>query len=83
MQYSEDGERIYGQFSDEVGQAVTVVQTHNPNQVWVQHGTSSFKRGRVRLSRDGAQRMIDALTSFMADTDGVPDLPEPDVVRTP
>lgn len=78
MHYNEEGHRIYGRFSDEVGQAVVVEETHNPHNVWVQHGTSSFKRGRMRLSRDGAQRMIDALTAFVANTDGVPDLPEPD-----
>lgn len=77
MQYNEEGHRIFARFSDEVGQTVTVEESHNPGHVWVQHGTSSRKRGRVRLSRDGAQRMIDALSSFLAHTDGVPDQPEP------
>lgn len=81
MQYNEEGHRVFARFSDEVGQAVVVEETHNPGHVWVQHGTSSFKRGRMRLSRDGAQRLIDGLTAFMANTDGVPDLPEPDVGR--
>lgn len=76
MQYNEDGHRVFGRFSDEVGQAVVVEETHNPHHVWVQHGTSSFKRGRMRLSRDGAQRMIDALTAFVANTDGIPDMHE-------
>ena len=83
MQYDMNGNRIYGEFTDQFGTRV-IIKAASAEHVLV------AGKAQVRISQgDGAMyaypkredvaALIDALTSYMAATDGVPDLPEPEV----
>lgn len=84
MQYDEEGNRIYGEFRDLMGQRVTIKKASDKSYA---EGCAQVGVGGDTLrtffypTREDAARMIDALASFLGDTDGVPDLPEPDAGR--
>lgn len=81
MQYDEEGNRIYGEFRDLMGQRVTIKKASEKSyaQGCAQVGVGGdLMRAFFYPTREAAAYMIAALTAYMADTDGVPDLPEPD-----
>jgi hypothetical protein len=81
MQYDEDGNRIYKEFVDLMGQKVTIKKAADKSyaegcvQIGVGGDTVKWFFYPTRLD---AAKMIDALAAFLGDTDGIPDLPEPD-----
>lgn len=81
MEHDEAGNRIYGQFRDLLGQRVVVAKAADKSYAegcaQVQVG-GDIMRAFFYPTRETAPVLIAALTAFMADTDGVPDLPEPD-----
>lgn len=81
MQYDENGNRIYGEFKDSLGQDVQVKKA--PEGTIVEGGAQIVlslegRKSYMYPSREATAELIAALTSFLADTDGIPDLPEPD-----
>lgn len=84
MQYDEDGNRIYGEFRDLMGQRITVKKASDKSYA---EGCAQVGVGGDVLrmffypDRETVPVLMAALASFMADTDGVPDLPEPDPDR--
>lgn len=82
MQYDEQNNRVYGEFRDLLGQRVVVrkaaEKSYAEGCAQVQVG-GDIMRAFFYPTRETAPVMIAALTAYMADTDGVPDLPEPDV----
>lgn len=84
MQYDENGNRIYGEFRDLMGQRVTVKKASDDGYAegCVQIGVGGdVMRTFFYPTRENVPVLMAALAAFMADTDGVPDLPEPDAER--
>jgi len=69
MEYTSSGRRIYGRVVDWAGNVVKVEEATLATVDAVTIGRMEFERDQVRM-------LVSALTSFLADTDGVPDLPE-------
>lgn len=86
MQYDEDGNRVYGQFRDLMGQKVTIKKAADKSYA---EGCAQIGVGGdvMRMffypDRHAAAQMIDALAAFLGDTDEIPDLPEPDAPDGP
>jgi len=84
MQYDEDGNRVYGQFRDLMGQKVTIKKAAEKSYAdgCAQIGVGGdVMRMFFYPDRETVPVLMAALAAFMADTDGVPDLPEPDAER--
>lgn len=82
MQYDDDGIRVYGEFRDLMGQRVTVKRAAHDSYATgcAQVGVGGdVMRTFFYPTRENVPVLMAALAAFMADTDGVPDLPEPDV----
>lgn len=79
MQYTEDGFRIYAETEDTSGVNVRIERSGTRKPA-VQVDLSGYS-DVIELDRQGAVQAIAGLTAFLADTDGVPDLPEPDAER--
>ena len=81
MQYDEDGNRVYGEFRDLMGQRVTIKkaadQSYAEGCAQIGVGTDVM-RTFFYPTRENVPVLMVALGAFMADTDGIPDLPEPD-----
>lgn len=81
MQYDEANNRVYGEFRDLLGQRVVIRKAANDSFAegcaQVQVG-GDIMRAFFYPTRETAPQMMAALAAYMADTDGVPDLPEPD-----
>lgn len=79
MQYDLNGNRIYGEFTDHFGQKLVIKKASDNSVV---EGAVQLRLGGNELAmyvyptRETVPGIIDALTAFMADTDGIPDLPE-------
>lgn len=81
MQYDENDSRVYGEFKDLMGQSVTIKKAADDSYA---EGCAQIGVGGAAMktffypTRENVAEMMAALAAFMADTDGVPDLPEPD-----
>lgn len=83
MQYDENGNRIYGEFTDMFGNEVAIKRAsmRHPMVTDCAQIRVAFTNGTALYaypSRRDAAVMIDALAAFLGDTDGIPDLSEPD-----
>lgn len=84
MEYDEEGRRIYGEFTDHLGQRVVVKKGAENSAA---SGAVQIRVGGKGLAiyaypnRETVPVLMSALAAFMADTDGIPDLPEPDAGR--
>lgn len=75
MEYTSSGRRIYGRVVDWRGQVMRVEQSTlaTVDAVFIYPEDGGLGQ---EFERDQVKGLISALTSFLADTDGVPDLPE-------
>jgi hypothetical protein len=74
MEYTSSGRRIYGRVIDWYGRDMRIEQS---TLATVDAVLLSVVDGiRLEIERDQVRMLVSALTSFLADTDGVPDLPE-------
>lgn len=82
MQYDENDDRVYGEFKDLMGQRITIKKAADDSYA---DGCAQIGVGGAVMktffypTRENVAVMMAALAAYMADTDGVPDLPEPDV----
>jgi hypothetical protein len=75
MEYTSSGRRVYGRFVDWAGYVVRVEQSTLATVDAVTL-VPDEGGGCLEIERDQVRMLVSALTSFLADTDGVPDLPE-------
>lgn len=69
MEYTNSGRRVYGRVHDWAGNIVKVEEATLAT-------VDAVTIGRMEIERDQVYGLVSALTSFLAHTDGVPDLPE-------
>lgn len=81
MRYDEDGNRVYGEIRDLMGQRIVVKKAAEKSYA---EGCAQVAVGGDVMrtffypTRETVPVLMAALAAYMADTDGVPDLPEPD-----
>lgn len=76
MRYTDDGLRIYVETEETSGIDIRVERVYGPEPK-VQIATPGYS-DVIEVDRSGAIQVIAGLAAFLADTDGIPDLPEPD-----
>jgi hypothetical protein len=77
MEYTNSGRRIYGRIVDWSGYPIRVEESSLAvtDAVYLVREIGP-SRQNIEIERDQVRGLVSALTSFLADTDGVPDLPE-------